>query len=273
MLNLILRGFRSAVDPNRWSTASVNPLQNVTPITPAADTKIPQTTLDLSQTSYHLRPSSHWSQVDQDNYDEEARHQARESLIQSWKDRLSGISLITTFFVATEAQLLSATASGNGSPISTLGNVANAGLTGALLIHSFAAIVSFLAAFFLISHTLHEAKLELKLDIDEVELEHTEPIHTSNGQQHRHVRERSVTKHDTRLVHVCRFNSSLPPIQLLERCNHLCMLLTAAGFTLEIVGILCYAWDKMGVAVSSFSSGLTFFCLVISVIVMRPIFT
>ena len=34
------------------------------------------------------------TQDDQDHLDEEARHQARESLTQSWKDRLSVISLI-----------------------------------------------------------------------------------------------------------------------------------------------------------------------------------
>lgn len=48
------------------------------------------------------------------------------------------------------------------------------------------------------------------------------------------------------------------------------MLLTALGFTLEIMGILCYAWDQMGIVVSSFASGLTLFCLVASAAVMRP---
>ena len=105
----------------------------------------------------HLKCVFAGTQVDQDHLDEEARHQARESLIQSWKDRLSAMSLIvcllppatcipdvdptcdiqTTFFVATEAQLLSGAVSGGGSP-SKLGNATNAGLTGALVIHSFA---------------------------------------------------------------------------------------------------------------------------------------
>jgi len=77
-------------------------------------------------------------------------------------------------------------------------------------------------------------------------------------------------KHDTRVVNVCRFNSSLPPVQLLERCNHFCMSLTAMGFVLEIMGILCFAWDQMGVSVSSFATVLTLFCLVTSAIAMRP---
>ena len=50
------------------------------------------------------------------------------------------------------------------------------------------------------------------------------------------------------------------------------MFLTAVGFTLEIMGILCYAWDKMGVAVSIFASAITLFSLVSSAIVMRPTF-
>lgn len=260
----VLHGFRSRKDPSQWSTPSGNPLSDVTP----ADGKVTQTSINFPQSS-HIRPPSKWTQADQDSFDEEVRHQARESLTQSWKDRLSAISLITTFFVATEAQLLSATASGNGATTSKLGRAANAGLTGALVIHSFAAIVSFVAAFFLISHTIREAKLELKLDFD---FERTDSYNSTNGHHHHHhhVRERSVTKHDTRIVHVCRFNSALPPVQLLERCNHLCMFLTALGFTLEIVAILCFAWDQMGVAVSSFASGLTLFCLVASVLVMRP---
>ena len=129
------------------------------------------------------------------------------------------------------------------------------------------AIISFLAAFFLIGYTIHEAKLELKLEYD---LERTDSYNSSDGHRSHHVRERSVMKHDARIVNVCRFNPTLPPIQLLERCNYLCMFLTALGFTLEIMAILCFAWDQMGVVVSSFASGLTLFCLVASAIVMRP---
>jgi hypothetical protein len=131
------------------------------------------------------------------------------------------------------------------------------------------AIISFLAAFFLISYALHEAKHELKLEVDE--LERTD---SSDSQQHHrhHLRESSVVKNDTRVVQVCRFNSLLPPLQLLERCNQLCMTLTAAGFALEIMAILCFAWDTMGVAVSAFASALTLFCLVTSLLVVRPSF-
>ena len=130
------------------------------------------------------------------------------------------------------------------------------------------AIISFLAAFFLISFTIREATHDLTLELDR-----TDSLHSANGEHHHHhhVRERSVTKHDTRVVQVCRFNWTLPPIQLLERCNHLCMLFTAIGFILEIMAILCLAWDTMGVSVSAFATGLTLFCIIASVIVVNPI--
>ena len=129
------------------------------------------------------------------------------------------------------------------------------------------AIISFLAAFFLISYTIHEARLELKLDLDRTDSYNSL---SSQHQHHTHQRERSVMKHDARIVNVCRFDPTLPPIRLLERRNHLCMFLTALGFTLEIMAIPCFAWDRMGVFVAAFASGLTLFCLVASAVVMRP---
>lgn len=47
------------------------------------------------------------------------------------------------------------------------------------------------------------------------------------------------------------------------------MLLIALGFTLEIVGILCFVSDQMGIGDSSFAAGLTLFCPVASVLVMK----
>ena len=43
------------------------------------------------------------------------------------------------------------------------------------------------------------------------------------------------------------------------------MFLAAFGFTLEVVGIVCFTWDQMGVGVTSFASGLALFCFVTSV--------
>ena len=42
----------------------------------------------------------------------------------------------------------------------------------------------------------------------------------------------------------------------------MCMVFAALEFTLEIVGILYFAWDQMGIGVVSFASGSTLFYLV-----------
>ncbi|THH21062.1 hypothetical protein EUX98_g8456, partial [Antrodiella citrinella] len=96
-----------------------------------------------------------WSVVDK------SRKKAMKDLVQSWMDRLQLISVITTFFAATEAQLLGITVpSDDGTPLRPVEQAANAGLAGALVIHVFAAILSFFAAFFLIRYRLREAKRE-----------------------------------------------------------------------------------------------------------------
>lgn len=59
-------------------------------------------------------------------------------LLQSWMDRLQLISVITTFFASTEAGILQTTSpSGDDTPSAAL-NAANAGIVGALILHSFA---------------------------------------------------------------------------------------------------------------------------------------
>ena len=236
-------------------------------------------------------------------------HQARESLTQSWKDRLSAISLIVRLTHPSSsrraAYMTCARLTDNilrshrGSAPERdyrerernksrecrnrrLDGRARHSLFRRYLPHHKdthhpspttnlrTAIISFLAAFFLISYTINEARHELKFD---PEFERTDSSTSSNGQQQQqqhHVRERSVMKRDARIVQICRFDNALPPLRLLERCTNLCMLLTATGFILEIMAILCFAWDKTGVGVSSAATGLTLFCLIASLIVVRP---
>ncbi|KAI9067105.1 hypothetical protein FKP32DRAFT_1588917 [Trametes sanguinea] len=100
------------------------------------------------------------TQEDQDETDEKARRKAMSELVQSWMDRLQLISVITTFFAAMEAQLLGSTMPDDPTKDPPADQVANAALTGALVVHVFAAIISFLAAFFLIRYKLTVAKRE-----------------------------------------------------------------------------------------------------------------
>jgi len=78
-----------------------------------------------------------WTQEDQDDSDAQTRKKAMKDLVQSWMDRLQLTSLITTFFAATEAQLLSTTVPDDGSSLTSFEQAVNAGLAGALVIHVF----------------------------------------------------------------------------------------------------------------------------------------
>ncbi|THH21061.1 hypothetical protein EUX98_g8457 [Antrodiella citrinella] len=99
-----------------------------------------------------------WTQEDQDQTDAETRKKVMKELVQSWMDRLQLISVITTFFAATEAQLLGITTPGPDDPSeSRIEQAANAVLAGSLVTHVFAAILSFFAAFFLVRYRLNEA--------------------------------------------------------------------------------------------------------------------
>ena len=98
------------------------------------------------------------TQEDQDQTDADARKKAMKELVQSWMDRLQLISVIvsdatiarpvcsylaeslqTTFFAATEAQILGITTpSGDDMSQTRIEQTANAALAGALVTHVFA---------------------------------------------------------------------------------------------------------------------------------------
>ncbi|KAF8584273.1 hypothetical protein K439DRAFT_1150622 [Ramaria rubella] len=88
-----------------------------------------------------IPPTKKPTQEDQDKADDQARKKAEQQLEKSWMDRLQLISVITTFFAATEAQLLSITTPNQ-------------------------AILSFTAAFVLIRFRLQEAKEDKHKDSD-----------------------------------------------------------------------------------------------------------
>ncbi|THH13662.1 hypothetical protein EW146_g6581 [Bondarzewia mesenterica] len=120
------------------------------------------------------------TQQDQDKEDEAAHKNAMKELVQSWMDRLQLISVLACFstsplphsdrafrqpfFAAMEAQLLGNSAPSGNTPASITNQVANIGLICALIVHSFAAIISFLAAFVLIRFKLTEEQEELEAE-------------------------------------------------------------------------------------------------------------
>ncbi|KAF8911489.1 hypothetical protein CPB84DRAFT_920207 [Gymnopilus junonius] len=224
----------------------------------------------------------HLTQEDQDKVDEEKRREATRDLIESWMDRLQLISVITTFFASTEASLI--TPSTDGAPSSKTSQATHMGLMGALVMHSNAAIMSFSAFFFLVRYKLKVASMEeaktetdkykqkalvessTSITLEDVERglqtkrrgknwEHeTDPVpgmilmNSSFNQD-----SKPIFSSNPHLVQVGPFRGS-PLIHLLGQCHSLCVVLTIIGFILDLMGILCYAWDRLPLSVAVSSS-------------------
>lgn len=176
-----------------------------------------------------------WTQEDQDRKDKEARHKAIKELVNAWMERLQLISVITTFFAAIEAQLLGTVTPSSDTKISRISSASVATLSSALVIHSFAAILSFVAAFFLVRFRVHEASRQ----------EH-KAEHKLEAGAHRDTKSPSappgIWSSNPRLEQVGPLRRGSPPTHLLESCHTLCMVLAAVGFVLAMAGILCYVW-------------------------------
>ncbi|KAI0795155.1 hypothetical protein C8Q75DRAFT_749126 [Abortiporus biennis] len=189
------------------------------------------------------------TQRDQKKLDDDARKRVMSELTKSWMDRLQLISVMTTFFAAAEAQLLGITTPDDDpdafSNLRQSEIVANASLTGALVIHVYAAILSFFASFFLVRYRLKEATPnEVNILSDK-----NEPVSTN-----------------PHLETVGLFRQGHAPFRLLEYCHSLCMLLTAIGFILALSGVICFAWARFPVAVSIFASICAGTCSLFSII-------
>jgi len=208
------------------------------------------------------------TQEDQDNADELARKKAMEGLVQSWMDRLQLISVITTFFASVEAGLLQATTPTSTDNVSSLNQASNASLVGALIMHVFSAIISFLAAFFLIRYKLKEAKREeLMFEEHHVESPDVEKESTSSRKM------ASLEQSSSNPVPTKRITGSEPPIwssdphleqvgpfrrkpphHLLGRCHSLCVFLASVGFLLALMGVILYVWARQPLGVGIFAS-------------------
>ncbi|KAJ7018355.1 hypothetical protein C8F04DRAFT_1052908 [Mycena alexandri] len=222
-------------------------------------------------------PKLHSAQSTQNAKDEKARRQAAKDLAQSWMDRLQLISVITTFFASTEAGMLQVTGLGDAASV----QVANAAFTGALVLHIWAAIISFLAAFFLVRYNLKEAKEEgsqagLAPGADHSH-DHDSPPHPGDKNHRSPPSDTSLKRPQTSqsliqyspLQPVWTMNPHLeqigpfqrkPPTHLLSRCHNLCILLTFAGFLLALLGILAFAWGQNPVSVGVVTSVSTAVC-------------
>ncbi|RPD57711.1 hypothetical protein L226DRAFT_165071 [Lentinus tigrinus ALCF2SS1-7] len=192
-----------------------------------------------------------WTQEDQDQYDEKVRKKAMDELVQSWMDRLQLISVITTFFAAIEAQLLGITTPDSADSDPRVDQAANATLAGALVVHVFAAIMSFFAAFFLIRYKLSMAKRE----------EHKVQISDNKGGVDT-VSSSSIWSSNPHLKQVGPFRRGQPPTHLLDHLHSLCLGLSATGFILSLVGVMCFVWSRLARSAGAFASVCMGACLI-----------
>ncbi len=174
----------------------------------------------------------------------------------------------------------------------------NAAFLGALILHTSAgtnhvnrshffnepavkAIVSFLAAFFLVNYRVHEAKkeeaeaegdtfVETPLDIFEVAIDPT-PQHPKvfKGQPKSIATQKKVDRRlrssNPYLAQVGPFHRKQPPANILGRCHSLSVFLATAGFVLAMGGIACLAWTRQTQSVRVFTLILIAICVTLGV--------
>ena len=173
-----------------------------------------------------------------------------------------------------------------------------------MVMHVFAAIMSFFAAFFLIRYQLavakqEERRVESECKPSESDLESgagpgpprqtstlagtggggasrdAERARSDDGDDNdgdSPARESTLTdpgmpaifSSNPHLEQVGPFRRGQPPTGMLEHCHTLCMGLAAAGFVLALVGVGCLGWSRLALSGSAFASGCLGVCCVAS---------
>ncbi|KAG2153268.1 hypothetical protein DEU56DRAFT_475767 [Suillus clintonianus] len=227
------------------------------------------------------------TQREQDKEDEKARKRAMNNLVNSWQERLQLISVITTFFASIEAGMLVPVNTDPNAAYASPGllKTANAGFLGALIMHVYAAVLSFLAAFLLIRYKLKEASNEelfaegrakgFNIVASPVngsfQVKDIEKDAQDNDSQIPDLENNKDTKYDPPALQRVGSTPAEPPIfardphleqvgfwsptissHLLSRVHTLCILLAVVGFMLAIMGVMTYAWALQSKEVSIF---------------------
>ena len=153
-------------------------------------------------------------------------------------------------------------------------------------IHQFrcTAIISFLAAFFLVRYSLQEAKKE-QLEVegsahvqsptqmpDDPEKATNERTSTPdamsvNPAKMKKISEPPIFSSDPHIVQRGPFGLK-PPTHLLRRCHSLCITLASIGFILALIGVITCAWARHPTSVSAFSTVCLGFCIIAGVSIL-----
>lgn len=106
------------------------------------------------------------------------------------------------------------------------------------------AIVSFVAAFFLVRFRVHEATHEeVKIQQGGISPKSTHDD-SGNGNGAPDV-DPPIYSTDPHLEQVGPFRRHEPPILLLDHCHLISMLLSLFGFALAMLGVMCYIWARL----------------------------
>jgi len=202
------------------------------------------------------------TQAEQNKEDEKARQKAQAQLVQSWMDRMQLISVITTFFAANEAQLLSVTTpSGDPEDTDAVLQTANAMLASSLVLHSFSAVIAFIGAFVLVTYKLKEEKQE----------QEKQDVEKHNHLQARHIDSDGIWSTNPRLEQVGSVRQQAPPVELLKAAHNIAIATAFVGFVFIVVGIMCSVWSQQSRAVSIFSSATLAMCILVSLVIVNPL--
>jgi len=238
-------------------------------------------------------PSRRLTQDDQDRADLAKEQEATQNLVETWLQRLQLISVIATFFASTESGLLGKVLPTPDEVLSTAGQIANVSFMCALVVHAFAAVISFLGAFFLVQYKLlvaehdeDEAKQEMGMVDSPTSISgdpeksvsptsvHASGMRTDRGRASGRVRvnpgfpeNQTIWSTNPRLVQVGPFNQ-VPPTELLARCNSLCVFLTFLGFLFAIMGLISFAWDRLPQSIGISASVAMGFCLITGALIL-----
>ncbi|KAF8520276.1 hypothetical protein BU17DRAFT_47005, partial [Hysterangium stoloniferum] len=189
------------------------------------------------------------TQAEQDKDDEKARKKAQHDLEKSWMDRLQLISVIATFFASAEAQMLSITTPSQGDSSPVIQQISNAGFTSAFVFHSFAAMLSFFAAFVLVRYQVHEAKRE-------------------TDENERGAEKQQVWSSDPHLViRRVGHRRQEPPVNVLHKFHSVCVYITVVGFIMAAIGIICFVWAQQPRSVGIFTSVCVGVCALTGLVV------
>ncbi|EPQ55162.1 hypothetical protein GLOTRDRAFT_129454 [Gloeophyllum trabeum ATCC 11539] len=233
--------------------------------------------------------------------DDDADNQEMLQIVSIWTNRLSLISVVTTFFAGMDGTFLGFTAPFNDDTTNT-SQLVHASLAGALVFHLFAAIISYIASFALIRYQLVDAEGEEVTENTDPQQD-TENIAASRKATHlntftkreaanlpqsesnaysgvsaastssrirvEQVRIFSFAKSKSKSPASSKKQEPRPPIALLLCVHTMCITLSSLGFALAVLGVMSYVWTSLARSVSIFTTvclGISFAFLSITVL-------